>query len=214
MSIKISVAAMIMRVSGPVTPHYETHGATLAIPASGARRVESPKRRVSVLIDNFYGGLENMRFVIVDSGPNRSTGPTVTAEHAKRLEFVIIGEESNNRAPRCNTRRLQPRPPSPGGVHPCYKCAGLAQNLVSRELRVGSRGSKSRDMRNRWKPGHFLSRDISINICGILHFNEMFIILDFEILITLLRLRSAIKMKIMISVRIFLLVIVCLKSPH
>ena len=29
MSIKISVAAMIMRVSGPVTPHYETHGATL-----------------------------------------------------------------------------------------------------------------------------------------------------------------------------------------
>ena len=42
--------------------------------------------------------------------------------------------------------------------------------------------------------------------------NEKFIILDFEILITLLRLRSAIKMKIMISVRIILLVIVCLKS--
>ena len=71
MSIKISVAAMIMRVSGPVTSHYETHGATLAIPASGGMRVESSKRRVSVLIDNFYGELENMRFVIVHSGPNR-----------------------------------------------------------------------------------------------------------------------------------------------
>ena len=48
----------------------------------------------------------------------------------------------------------------------------------------------------------------------VFYINEMLIILDFEILITLLRLRSAIKMKIMISVRIFLLVIVCLKSPH
>ena len=48
----------------------------------------------------------------------------------------------------------------------------------------------------------------------VFYINEMLIILDFEILITLLRLRSAIKMKIMISVRIFLLVIVCLKRPH
>ena len=73
MSIKISVAGMIMRVSGPVTSHHETHTGTRAsglVPASGAGRVES-LRRVSVLIDNFYGDLENMRFVIVISNFKR-----------------------------------------------------------------------------------------------------------------------------------------------
>ena len=99
------------------------------------------RRRTSVLIDNFYGELENMRFVIVIL--EQSYG--LTAEHAKRREFVIIGEESNNRAPRCSPDCS----PGPAGVHPCYKCASLAQNLVSREPRVGSHGSESRAMRTR-----------------------------------------------------------------
>ena len=138
-SIKISVAAMIMRVSGPVTSHYETHGATLAILASGAMRVESSKRRVSVLIDNFYGGLENMRFVIVHSGPNRSKGLTVTAEHAKRREFVIIGEESNNRAPRCNTLQIAAPAPEPGRCTPMLQMCG--PRAKSGQSRVASRDS-------------------------------------------------------------------------
>ena len=66
MSIKISVAGMIMRVSGPVTSHHETHTGTWALYRLRSGRVESLKR-VSVLIDNFYGELENMRFVIVIS---------------------------------------------------------------------------------------------------------------------------------------------------
>ena len=145
-SIKISVAAMIMRVSGPVTPHYETHGATLAIPASGAMRAESPKRRASVPIDNFYGELENMRFVIVDSGPNRSTGLTVTAEHAKRREFVIIGEESNNRAPRCNTLQIAAPAPEPGRCTPMLQMCG--PRAKSGQSRVASRESRVKE------PGH------------------------------------------------------------
>ena len=47
--------------------------------------MESQRR--SALIDNFYGKLENMRFVIVNYGSIDGTG----AEHAKRREFVIIG---------------------------------------------------------------------------------------------------------------------------
>lgn len=58
-----------MRVSAPspqIIRHTRGPKASLAIPASGALRVESEsRRRVSVLIDNFYGELENMRFVIV-----------------------------------------------------------------------------------------------------------------------------------------------------